>query len=56
MSKYLERVHIDIVSPMPMKSVGGREYAYVVVDDYTYTSCTGASIVGVNVGFKIDHR
>ena len=42
-SEYLERVHIDIVSPMPTKSVGGREYAYVVVDDYTYTSCTGAS-------------
>jgi len=34
-SEYLERVHIDIVSPMPTKSVGGREYAYYVVDDYT---------------------
>ena len=34
-SKYLERVHIDIAGPMPVKSAGGREYVYVIVDDYT---------------------
>jgi len=34
-SEYLGRVHIDIVGPMPVKSVGGREYVYVIVDDYT---------------------
>jgi len=34
-SEYLERVHIDIVGPMPTKPVGGGEYAYTVVDDYT---------------------
>ena len=31
----LEKVHIDIIGPMPAKSVGGREYAYTVVDGYT---------------------
>lgn len=30
-SEYLERVHIDIAGPMPIASVGGREYVYVVV-------------------------
>jgi len=34
-SEYLERVHIDITGPMPVKSAGGREYLYLVVDDYT---------------------
>ena len=34
-SRYLGRVHIDIAGPMPVKSVGGWEYVYVVVDDYT---------------------
>ena len=34
-SKYLGRVHIDIVGPMPVKSARGREYVYVVVGDYT---------------------
>ena len=34
-SRYLERVHIDIAGPMPVKSAGGKEYLYVVVDDYT---------------------
>lgn len=33
-SKYLERVHIDIVGPMPVKSAGGGEYKYVTMDDY----------------------
>ena len=36
-TKYLKRVHIDITSPMPVKSAGGREYLYVVVDDCTRT-------------------
>ena len=31
----LEKVHIDIIGPMPAKSVGGREYAYTVVEGYT---------------------
>ena len=34
-SKYLEQVHINIAGPMPIKSAGGREYVYVIVDDYT---------------------
>ena len=36
-SEYLERVHIDIAGPMPVKSTGGREYLYVVMDDCTRT-------------------
>ena len=34
-SKYLEQVHINIAGPMPIKSAGGREYVYVIVDNYT---------------------
>ena len=34
-TEYLERVHIDIAGPMPVVSAGGREYIYVIVDDYT---------------------
>ena len=34
-SEYLGRVHIDIAGPMPIKSAGGKEYEYVVVDDYS---------------------
>ena len=34
-SRYLERVHINIAGPMPVKSAGGKEYLYVVMDDYT---------------------
>ena len=34
-SRYLEQVHINITGPMPVKSAGGKEYLYVVVDDYT---------------------
>jgi len=33
--RILEKVHIDIIGPMPAKSVGGREYAYTVVEGYT---------------------
>ena len=29
------RVHIDIAGPMQVKSAGGKEYEYIVVDDYT---------------------
>ena len=36
-TEYLERVHIDIAGPMPVRSAGGKEYLYVVVDDYTRT-------------------
>ena len=32
---YLDRVHIDIAGPMPVRSAGGKEYAYIVVDDHT---------------------
>ena len=31
----LEKVHINIIGPMPTKSVSGREYTYIVVDGYT---------------------
>ena len=30
-----ERIHIDVAGPMPIKSVRGKEYEYVVVDDHT---------------------
>src|SRR5258706_9614513 len=33
--KYPERVHIKAAGPMPVTLAGGREYVYVVVDDYT---------------------
>jgi transposase InsO family protein len=33
--EYLGRVHIDVAGPMPMKSAGGKEYEYVIVDDYS---------------------
>ena len=41
-SEYLGRVHIDIIGPMPVKSAGGREYVYVVVDGYTRAVYTRA--------------
>ena len=31
-TKYLERVHIDIAGLMPMQSAGGRKYLYIVVE------------------------
>jgi hypothetical protein len=34
-SEYLERIHVDLVGPMPVKSAGKREYEYVAVDDYS---------------------
>ena len=34
-SEYLEQVHVDIAGPMPIASVGGHDYLYVVVDDFT---------------------
>lgn len=34
-SEYLERVHIAIAGPMPVTSVSGHDYLYVVVDDFT---------------------
>ena len=30
-------MHIDIADPMPVNSAGGREYLYVIVDDFTRT-------------------
>ena len=36
-TEYLKRVHIDIAGLMPVKSAGGREYLYVVVDNCTRT-------------------
>ena len=29
------QVHIDLAGPMQVKSAGGREYEYIVVDDCT---------------------
>ena len=31
---YLDRVHIEIAGPAPARSAGGKEYAYIVVDDH----------------------
>ena len=33
--KRVSRVHIDIAGPMPITLASGREYMYIVVDDYT---------------------
>jgi hypothetical protein len=33
--EYLRRVHIDIAGPMPVRSASGKEYGYIVVDDYS---------------------
>jgi len=37
---YLDRVHIDIPRPMPKKSAGGKEYEYIIVDDYSWVVYT----------------
>jgi hypothetical protein len=29
-------VHVNLVGPMPAKSVGGREYKYIAVDNYSH--------------------
>lgn len=34
-SKNLELIHMDLMGPMQVKSLGGKMYAYVVVDDYS---------------------
>ena len=39
--EYLGRIHIDIAGPMPIKSAGGREYVFVVVDDHSRGSTLG---------------
>jgi len=32
---YLDRDHVDIAGPVPMKSAGGKDYEYIVVNDYS---------------------
>ena len=34
-SKVLELLHMDLMGPMQMESLGGKKYAYVVVDDFS---------------------
>ncbi|XP_058771038.1 uncharacterized protein LOC131644531 [Vicia villosa] len=34
-SRVLELLHMDLMGPMQMESLGGKKYAYVVVDDYS---------------------
>jgi transposase InsO family protein len=34
-SKALELLYMDLMGPMQMESLGGKRYAYVVVDDFT---------------------
>jgi hypothetical protein len=34
-SRALELLHIDLMGPMQVESLGGERYAYVVVDDFT---------------------
>ena len=36
MSEYLEHVYVDIVGPMPVASVGGRDYLYIVINDFAH--------------------
>jgi len=38
--EYLKRVHINIDGPVPVALTGGREFEYVVVDDYTHAVYT----------------
>jgi len=35
MTKVLELLHMDLMGPMQVESLGGRRYAFVVVDDYS---------------------
>jgi hypothetical protein len=34
-SKVLELLHMDLMGPMQVESLGGKRYALVVVDDYS---------------------
>ena len=34
-SRVLELLHRDLMGPMQMESLGGKKYAYVVVDDFS---------------------
>ena len=34
-SKVLELLHMDLMGPMQVESLGGKKYAYVVVDDFS---------------------
>jgi hypothetical protein len=34
-SKVLELLHVDLMGPMQVESLGGKRYAFVVVDDYS---------------------
>ena len=34
-SKVLELLHMDLMGPMQVKSLGGKRYAYVVVDEFS---------------------
>lgn len=37
-SKVLELLHMDLMGPMQIESLGGKRYAFVVIDDfYGYT-------------------
>ena len=36
-TEYLEQVHIDSAGPMPVRSAGGKEYLYVIMDNFTRT-------------------
>jgi hypothetical protein len=34
-SKVLELLHMDLMGPMQVESIGGKRYAFVVVDDFS---------------------
>jgi len=34
-SKVLELLHIDLMGSMQVESIGGKQYAFVVVDDFS---------------------
>ena len=34
-TKVLELLHMDLMGPMQVESLGGKKYAYVVVDDFS---------------------
>ena len=35
MSRGLELLHMDLMGPMQVKSLGGKRYGYVIVDDFS---------------------
>ena len=49
-SKVLELLHMDLMDPMPISSVGGKNYIFVYVDDFSkYTDGMGVPSIARGV-------